>query len=1111
MKKLLLFFGIVLANVCLGQSITIDDSTPWTSCSGQTIPVNFTPSGGVTGPYTVQLIEYFSNQGGQYCGPYVNETIIKYTTTTNTNSANILIPNGLISETGGGPPTYCNYMRWYTIKVSNSSNVYANSSLAISSNCNSVMSPKMNPASICPGKAIDVKWVSYGVNAANIYTVELSGAYGNFSSPTALGTLSGSNADGIKTINVTVPTGLTYGNGYMIKVKTSDPVNEQTFGLTLKQASECGSIQYVVAVNNLCQGATSSVTYTLDDTFQAGNVFTAELSNEYGSFDNPITIGSISSQTANSIPITLPGNLLYNYSYRIRVLASLPSSGTPYISPNSGYFTIGIPNPQLQNSSYNFCENALFSVSAYTGSYQPEIGFTFNWKKDGNDVDNLNQNNPVNENNEYFQRLSGQNSDAGVYSLSVTRNSDGCSASSTYNTTAIYNAAPATPTTSTVTVLSGNTAVLTATGCTGTIYWYKTAIPSSNDFITTGTYTTPELTQNTTYYAECNNSTCHSLRTPLLVTVDASNAPAAPTVSSSDNNFCSSSIQNPKLTASGCTGTVRWYYKNLTNPQYYLLETDSEAPYEYQFDNYSSKYYAADCRVNGILSTTKAELLITVKPVPSPPSPSPSYQTINSGSDVMNNIYGTHCLNGTVKWYDASSDGNLLFTGRTYSQSNVTSSYNVYASCTENGCESSSRNSANVNIQTSGVAAPSFFTENETICGNGTATIIALGCTQGTVNWYTYSNSVNTLVGTGQMYTTPTLNYNPSSSYHEYYADCTIEGVTSSKNYKSIYVYEQPGTPSANQPSIACNTSTTLTATGCNTNSPDYFEVYWYASETASNYLSYNTSFTTPILFATTTYYVQCSDGYCKSQRVPITVTVGCTPPDAPEISSNLSVVCSGTGINLTATGCTNTVNWSDGGTGITRNNVIYNNSVTLTATCNNGLASANSNSLSITVNPRPSLIITNPASVSPPNTVDITQSSLTTGSTLNGASLSYHSDASGNVTLTSPPPNAINVSGTYYIKATTTAACTDIKPVVVVISDCGTAIVLQSTADDYNTGSTLKKTNETIVAKNKITGTANVVYRSNKSITLDPGTAQNSGFKADAGVVFKAEIGGCN
>lgn len=68
--------------------------------------------------------------------------------------------------------------------------------------------------------------------------------------------------------------------------------------------------------------------------------------------------------------------------------------------------------------------------------------------------------------------------------------------------------------------------------------------------------------------------------------------------------------------------------------------------------------------------------------------------------------------------------------------------------------------------------------------------------------------------------------------------------------------------------------------------------------------------------------------------------------------------------------------------------------------------------------------------------------------------------------------------------------------------------VILSSPIDDVNSGTILRQANATtgtITATNKITGTANVIYRAGKSITL------KAGFKADNGVVFKTEFGGCN
>ncbi len=78
-------------------------------------------------------------------------------------------------------------------------------------------------------------------------------------------------------------------------------------------------------------------------------------------------------------------------------------------------------------------------------------------------------------------------------------------------------------------------------------------------------------------------------------------------------------------------------------------------------------------------------------------------------------------------------------------------------------------------------------------------------------------------------------------------------------------------------------------------------------------------------------------------------------------------------------------------------------------------------------------------------------------------------------------------------------------------INPCPTALVLSSTnipPDDISSGIMIKEADATtgiITATNKVTGTANVIYRAGKSIIL------NAGFKAENGTVFKTEFGGCN
>ena len=90
---------------------------------------------------------------------------------------------------------------------------------------------------------------------------------------------------------------------------------------------------------------------------------------------------------------------------------------------------------------------------------------------------------------------------------------------------------------------------------------------------------------------------------------------------------------------------------------------------------------------------------------------------------------------------------------------------------------------------------------------------------------------------------------------------------------------------------------------------------------------------------------------------------------------------------------------------------------------------------VTVTVNPKPNLVITNPIAVCAPSSVDLTAAAVTAGSTLYGGILSYWTDAGATSALANP--NAVIVSGTYYIKVVTTAGCEDIKAVVVNIEPC--------------------------------------------------------------------------
>ena len=116
----------------------------------------------------------------------------------------------------------------------------------------------------------------------------------------------------------------------------------------------------------------------------------------------------------------------------------------------------------------------------------------------------------------------------------------------------------------------------------------------------------------------------------------------------------------------------------------------------------------------------------------------------------------------------------------------------------------------------------------------------------------------------------------------------------------------------------------------------------------------------------------------------------------------------------------------------------------TVTYSFGNGTCS-NTTTASITINPQPTVVITNPAALCAPATVDLTAAAVTAGSTP-GLTFTYFTDPAGTTPLANP--NAVAASGTYYIVGTTAAGCASaVMPVVVTINPAPTVVITNPAA----------------------------------------------------------------
>lgn len=79
-----------------------------------------------------------------------------------------------------------------------------------------------NSTQVCKGAVINVNFiVNGGVNANNVYTVELSDNVGSFNNATIIGTLTSSNL--IDVVNCVIPHAISSGNAYRIRILANNP------------------------------------------------------------------------------------------------------------------------------------------------------------------------------------------------------------------------------------------------------------------------------------------------------------------------------------------------------------------------------------------------------------------------------------------------------------------------------------------------------------------------------------------------------------------------------------------------------------------------------------------------------------------------------------------------------------------------------------------------------------------------------------------------------------------------------------------------------------------------------------------------------------------------
>ena len=271
----------------------------------------------------------------------------------------------------------------------------------------------------------------------------------------------------------------------------------------------------------------------------------------------------------------------------------------------------------------------------------------------------------------------------------------------------------------------------------GTVHWYSAAT-GGTPLATGNTFTTPVITQTTTYYVSAHDETCTTaVRTAVVATI----VPLPVISQNNTTTVCEGSTTS--LNAGAGPAVISWFNQATGGT---AVATGNTFTTPVLTANIT--YYVEATNSLGCVSERVA-VPLTVLAQPLITSTNNPQFVCESGTATLQ----ATANNGTINWYDAATGGNLVGTGNSFTTPNITSSVIYYAEAAANSCASAARTPVAVNFDTPPTVTAG---GTQTVCGQGSATIFVTPIDPATVNWYDAPTGGN-LVGTGNQFTTPVL------------------------------------------------------------------------------------------------------------------------------------------------------------------------------------------------------------------------------------------------------------------------------------------------------------------------------------------------------------------
>jgi gliding motility-associated-like protein/uncharacterized repeat protein (TIGR01451 family) len=282
-------------------------------------------------------------------------------------------------------------------------------------------------------------------------------------------------------------------------------------------------------------------------------------------------------------------------------------------------------------------------------------------------------------------------------------------------------------------------------------------------------------------------------------------------------------------------------------------------------------------------------------------------QTVCAG--VPTTLTATPAAGTTLAWYSSEFSTTALAVGNTYTTPALTANTTYYIGITRAaGCEGNVRVPVVLNV--SNPVAPAISNTGLTVCSTGATqqtTLSVVNPVPGTTySWYSASSGGPALA-TGTTYS-PTVPLGTTP----FFVEASIGSCTSNRIQTNVVSTAVPATPTVLTQSVTIQSGQNATLNA--TTSEVGAQLNWYETATGGTAVATNTAtFTTPILIATKTYYVeaQSPNGNCVSAtREPVTVTVqssalgGCLEASSQVTTQvGICLLCNATNPNFSVDG----------------------------------------------------------------------------------------------------------------------------------------------------------------------------------------------------------------